>query len=286
MLQAADGPGGVENPGDGGFAVVYLGGAYYLIPNGNAVGHGADPATVVWDRQSQPFGAPHVLTADAGTDSLLRFPGQREAALTDLHYNYHRDYDPALGRYLQPDPIGLAGGDTNLYAYVGGDPVNGIDPDGQLIQLFTPDTYVDLAFIGYDIYRLFADNVFGSCGNLSENVLALGADVAGVLIPGATGLGLGVRAGGKLAKAGRRTPDVIAVDKKGNAIPLKKGEYLTGSSDGNWIQVRDSKGKATGVRIDGPHNPLKHSDPRSLQPHGHVPGRTNPDGTPWLPIRQ
>jgi len=34
----------------------------------------------------------------------------------DLFYNRFRDYDPKLGRYLQPDPLGLGGG-PNLYAY-------------------------------------------------------------------------------------------------------------------------------------------------------------------------
>ncbi|MCU0674424.1 MAG: RHS repeat-associated core domain-containing protein, partial [Myxococcota bacterium] len=41
-----------------------------------------------------------------------------------------RDYDAALGRWLAKDPILIAGGDTNLYAYVTGDPVNFVDPTG------------------------------------------------------------------------------------------------------------------------------------------------------------
>jgi RHS repeat-associated protein len=41
-----------------------------------------------------------------------------------------RDYDAETGRWTARDPIGFAGGDSNLYGYVVGDPINGIDPSG------------------------------------------------------------------------------------------------------------------------------------------------------------
>ena len=41
-----------------------------------------------------------------------------------------RDYDPEVGRWTAKDPIGFLGGDTDLYCYVGNDPVNYIDLDG------------------------------------------------------------------------------------------------------------------------------------------------------------
>jgi RHS repeat-associated protein len=49
---------------------------------------------------------------------------------TGLHYNYHRYYDPKIGRYLRTDPIGFVGGDVNLYAYAWNSPMNAMDPWG------------------------------------------------------------------------------------------------------------------------------------------------------------
>ncbi len=82
------------------------------------------------------------------------------------------------------------------------------------------------------------------------------------------------------------TYENILVDSKGNAIPLKPGEYVTGSPDGRFIQVRNASGNPTGLRIDGPHKPASHPDPRAQVPHAHVLGVTNPDGTPCLPVNQ
>ena len=42
-----------------------------------------------------------------------------------------RDYDPETGRWTAKDPIRFDGGDTNIYAYVGNDPVNRTDPEGK-----------------------------------------------------------------------------------------------------------------------------------------------------------
>jgi RHS repeat-associated protein len=45
-------------------------------------------------------------------------------------YNYFRDYDPAVGRYVESDPIGLAGGSYSTYSYAGSNPISNFDPSG------------------------------------------------------------------------------------------------------------------------------------------------------------
>ncbi len=49
-----------------------------------------------------------------------------------VHFGF-RDYDPATGRWTAKDPIGFAGGDVDLYGYVESDPVNFIDPTGEIL---------------------------------------------------------------------------------------------------------------------------------------------------------
>jgi|GEM_PF-619231 len=82
---------------------------------------------VLWDRIATPFGDEHTVTGTL--TQKLQFPGQIEETETEFFQNWHRDYDPELGRYVQSDPIGLLGG-INTYAYVEGNPVSAIDPDG------------------------------------------------------------------------------------------------------------------------------------------------------------
>jgi RHS repeat-associated protein len=71
---------------------------------------------VWWADRIDPYGAIDVRPG-ATVEYNLRWPGHYYDPDTGLHYNRYRYYDPALGRYLQSDPIGYRGSPVNLYAY-------------------------------------------------------------------------------------------------------------------------------------------------------------------------
>lgn len=58
------------------------------------------------------------------------YAGSVHDPFAHLVHTGERELDPSTSRFLQPDPLDLAGGQTNLYAYAGNDPVNRHDPNG------------------------------------------------------------------------------------------------------------------------------------------------------------
>jgi RHS repeat-associated protein len=125
-----------------------------------------DPARNVavwrWDLAGEAFGdsAPE---QDVDGDGIalvfdMRFPGQRYDAATGLNYNYFRDYDPATGRYVQSDPIGINGG-PSTYGYAGSNPINGLDRFGLEREWATPLPWPDRIVVGNIVHARFYEYV-------------------------------------------------------------------------------------------------------------------------------
>ena len=96
-----------------------------------------EQAKLIWKWESDAFGStpPNEDPDKDGVKTTvnLRFPGQFYDKESGFHYNHHRYYDPQTGRYLSPDPIGLAGG-ANLYGYAFGNPISNVDPRGLCVE--------------------------------------------------------------------------------------------------------------------------------------------------------
>lgn len=80
---------------------------------------------VAWMADYLPFGK--MVSNPANEMELYsRFPGQYVDEETGHYYNYFRDYDPSIGRYIQSDPIGIGGG-LNTYLYAKASPFTSFD---------------------------------------------------------------------------------------------------------------------------------------------------------------
>ena len=185
------------------------------------------------------------------------FPGQLKT-LADLHYNRHRDYDPTTGRYIQADPIGLAGGD-NPYLYANGNPVGYIDPLG-----LAPEDWIGAQqFAGI---AMAGDSLaMANARNAGEQYCLDPWEIAeGVMIGAATGFGFG-KGLGVLGKGfGRRLGRDTGVDAStlapSHAISGRaSSRRVNGIADsmrsqgyvGDAIQVIEHKGKT--IIVDGHH---------------------------------
>lgn len=104
-----------------------------------------------WDIKGEAFGntTPNENPDGDATPLIfdMRFPGQRYDAIVGLNYNYSRNYDANIGRYLESDRIGLKGG-LNTYSYVDASPLSFIDKnaEGKWVPL-TCDSATHLFFV-------------------------------------------------------------------------------------------------------------------------------------------
>ena len=181
---------------------------------------------VVQSRRYSAWGEPEADTQPGWLP--LGYAGGIEDPATGLVRFGARDYEPSSGRWLSRDPIGFAGGDANLYAYVANDPVGNVDPSGMLVE-----TAVDAVSLGISLMDYL-------CDPSAENAGWLGVDALAFAVPFVPGTGV-VRAGAKAA----------------GGLPLQR---LTGYTDHGVSQVigRDGgRGVHPAAIVDALRNPTK-----------------------------
>ncbi|WP_437125112.1 RHS repeat domain-containing protein [Erwinia papayae] len=168
---------------------------------------------VVWRGSFSTWGETERETASPSADlrqvrQNLRFQGQYLDRETGLHYNLFRYYDPAGGRYTQPDPPGLAGG-LNTYAYVG-DPLTWVDPLGLKPCPMREVNGTRIHGTGQKD-KTPGDNQFSEA---IANKLAMSGKFKDVYLNRSYNYGLG-------SNISKRRPDVMAVDINGRVHSIE-----------------------------------------------------------------
>lgn len=155
----------------------------------------------------------------------LRMPGQYFDQESGLFYNWNRWYDPASGRYIQSDPIGLEGG-INTYGYVEGNPLRYIDPLGLVGSIDSPSATLRAAIARGDVQQL--RNLLEALGPeeraLAENAITKFESKAGDWIGKSCKGSINREFPGQLRD--RTLKEILEASKSGDAVAKKAWKLL------------------------------------------------------------
>jgi RHS repeat-associated protein len=240
------------------------------------------------------------------------FTGRTASSATGLQYNRDRYYNPVLGRFISQDPIGQGGG-VNTYAYVGGDPVNKVDPSGDAGVLALAVVGIALGFgLGLALEVGIGLAIDGLMMAAGEEAVELGAaEVMGeALAEGEVAAGEAAGAGEAAAgeadtipayarsQYSRMTPGqrAGALDKSPTcpycgARPSTQADHIT-SLKNDWESGGWADGKVTrSTRANGPDNLIGSCQPcngsKGASEIGPGEGQWWPSGWPagvWWPF--
>jgi RHS repeat-associated protein len=195
---------------------------------------------VVADLSYEPFGE-----LSESSDERYTYTGHESDSETDNLYMKARYYDSEIGKFMQPDNI--IGDiynpqDLNKYAYVRNNPYKYTDPNGEWLE-----TGLDIGFLIWDIKEIFNDPYDWT------NHAAFIADGVGTALPFVTGLGAGVKAltkgakaikgASRVAKTADKINDVRRISSKGSKSVRGAGKAVDKSRDFGKVTKEISRSK-------------------------------------------
>ena len=202
------------------------------------------------------------------------YTGQPYDADLGLYYYRARYYDPAEGRFLSRDPIGVWGDANNLgnaYAYVADNPLNNRDPTGQWME-----SAWDLASLGMGWISFMDDVENERWGWAIVDVLGMIVDEVALVLPIAPAfVGASVRVGRGLDKA------VGAINVAENVEEVGRAPHLLEGAAKAAIQSTKYKGlrQVSADWLESPAGLRYGPDPQFGNRAEHVLSHTRPDVT-------
>jgi RHS repeat-associated protein len=248
--------------------------------------------SVVEQKQYEPF-------VNGGGSSLTRygFTGRETDDVTGLIYYRARWYDPAQGRFMTEDPIGIAGG-LNAYAYVANNPLSFADPSGLSLETFLNGFWSSLvvsAAVSFAIAAVIAASGGTAAAVIGALVTAYGAyqlyeaikelatadlcpdefdEKLGELVGGTLGGMLGGGGGAKFGGSYKGGGGHSGPSGPGNPIaPSNLGRYMPYDQAGNPIPLPQQ-------RVNGQDIPLPLPEAGG-RPHTSLGTRVGSDGVPY-----
>ncbi|MEM8994884.1 MAG: RHS repeat-associated core domain-containing protein [Acidobacteriota bacterium] len=132
---------------------------------------------------------PGEYAARSAAGNPFGFKGLMVDPETGFYYVRNRYYDPELGRFLTPDPLGYADS-ANVYQFALNDPANMGDPTGLYAE-----AVIEAASIGAGLVSLKVNATRGNWKWVAWDLVGLTVDTAALAVPGVPGFaGLGVKA--------------------------------------------------------------------------------------------
>ncbi|PCI14998.1 MAG: hypothetical protein COB71_00150 [Thiotrichales bacterium] len=177
---------------------------------------------LLWETRYEPYGY-ETQTTSQPTAGELGYTGHLYEADTGLHYMQARYYDPRLGRFLSPDPIGYVS-DTpqsfNYYAYANNNPYRYTDPTGLWIE----DLFIGLPSLLVGITEMFKSLADGNFSDAGVYGAAAAADGLAIALPGIPG---GASLGVKAVKASKSESDFFKGTKYTDKVrkQMQQGDF-------------------------------------------------------------